>query len=569
EAVLAVDNTALPRPPSRSLSFGGYVTLQWSGDAVRIPWAFVRAARATVSYSGSFPFFAWSTDGRRYSSFQQLAPDAIEGLLEPAMYDFFVAGAIAGDVRLIVREEQRAEGEVRLAFSAADAQHEVRLDAAGNAPHKMRSTFVRLLLPGGASLLLPTPSGNTLHASPFSERVGLLATQGFVDTAASTVHIAQFPPLRALASDRTLTITAGDYASQELSIRFPSNAVRREVTIMPRDWPRRPVEVGAMPPVATLPSQGSEWRGTLYMSPEVHADYAGAVQFAAVTDADPVGVPGLNTPVIRRNANGFFASRGFDPPGALAYAAAGETMSFGGSATHLLARLTANAEGLFGDPELRGTRDELRRRERMVTPYRVVDDHGNPVTSGVLGYGGFMAQLKGGGKFRAEFTPQLELDGRAVAATLTASFDTTHGDAYLPALTSLAIVDGVGRHVTHLPRNGNGALIFSAAAHDGSGYRRVVADRTKVFFRRRGTMTCVQLSVVETGEDANANESHGRGPAGVSFRGELADVLRLPEGEIELSITIANEQGNLATWDISPAFVNGAPSPKPKRRSVR
>ncbi|HYO74896.1 MAG TPA: S8 family serine peptidase [Thermoanaerobaculia bacterium] len=570
EAVITVDNTLLPKPPRGSLSFGGFVTLQWSGDAVRVPWAFVRATRATISYAGAFPQFAWSTDDRRYASFQQLSPDTIEALLEPATYDFFVAAANEGDVRLIVREDVRAEGDVRLALSAADAPHAVRLDAYGDAPEKMRSTFVRLLLPRGGSLLLPTPSGNTLHASTFSERVGLLATQGFVDTAAGTIHIAQFPSLRALASDRTLSILQSDYASQELAIRFPTDAVRREITIMPRDWPRRVVEVGTMPPVAKLQASGSEWRGTLYMTAEVHPDYAGGVQLASSTERDTPGLLGMNTPVIRRNANGFFASRGFDPSAISRYAVAGETMTFGGSATHLLARLTANAQGLFGDPDLVGTRDELRRRERMVTPYTVFDENNQQVTSGVLGYGGFMAQLNRSGKFRAELKPpQLELNGRAVAATLTTSFDTTHGAAYVPALTSLAIVDGVGRHITHLPRNGNGALIFSAAAHNGAEYRRVVADRTKVFFRRRGTMTWVQLSVVEIGEDANAVESHGRGPAGVIFRGDLADVLRLPEGEIELSITIANEQGNLATWDLSPAFVTGAPIATPKRRSVR
>ncbi|HEX8255007.1 MAG TPA: S8 family serine peptidase [Thermoanaerobaculia bacterium] len=570
EAVIAVDNTVLPRPPSRSLSFGGYVTLEWSGDAVRIPWAFVRAARATVSYSGAFPTFAWSTQGYRYSSFQQLSQDAIEGLLEPAVYDFFVAGAIDGDMRLIVREDVRAEGDVRLAFGPADAPHEVRLDAAADGPEKMRSTFVRVLLPRGTSLLLPTPAGNTLHASTFSERVGLLVTQGFVDPSARTIHIAQFPTLRALAADRTLTIAPSQYAAQELSIRFAAGAIRREVSIMPRDWPRRPNELGPMPPVAKLQSDGSEWRGTLYMTPEVHEDFAGAVQLQGSTDRDTAGVPSVITPVIRRNANGFFASRGFDPPTVGGYALPGETMSFGGSAAHFDARLTASEQGLFGDPELLGTRDEIRRRERMATPYTITDANGTLVSSGVLGYGAFLAPLDRPGKFRAEFKPQqLELEGRAVTATLTASFDVTYGTANVPAITSLAIVDGVGRHVTHLPRNGNGALIFSAAAHDGTAYRRVAADRTRVFFRRRGAMTWVQLSVVETGEDATVDESHRRAPAGVIFRGDLADVLRLPEGEIELSITVANEQGNLATWELSPAFVTGAPKPTPKRRSVR
>jgi hypothetical protein len=140
----------------------------------------------------------------------------------------------------------------------------------------------------------------------------------------------------------------------------------------------------------------------------------------------------------------------------------------------------------------------------------------------------------------------------------------------MPTLTSLAILDGQGRHATELPRNGNGTLVFSAAAHEELAYRRIVSDGTKVFFRRRGTNTWVQLTPVEIGEEDGAQEAHGRPPAGIIYRVDLVDALRLPEGEIELLVEVRNEQGNTATWQIAPAFVT-APAARTigRRRSVR
>jgi subtilisin family serine protease len=580
DVTIAVDHPLLGKPATTSFSFGGVVTLQWDGDAVRLPWNFIRSGRVTVSFAGAFPQVAWTTDGDRYASYMPITANAAEVLVEPGVYDLYVAAAHEGNVWLVVREQQHIEGDVALPLTAADAPHAVQLAATdgrgiafpeGNGTTTLHSKFVRLLLPNGNGLPLPAPGRSLFYSSPFSGRIGLLATQASIDTAARTIHIAQHPPLRNLDGDATLVTSPSDYASQELRIRFPSGATRREISIRPRDWPRRIYELGPIPSLLTASVTGDEWVATLSMTPEQHPDYAGGLQLAASTERDQPGLFGMNTPVIRRNAQGFFAARGFDDIGLPVQAVAGEALEFGGGVMHSYVRLTANEAGLFGDPELVGARNEIRRSEEETTTYRVKDANGAEVAKGTVGVASFFAPIQRAGRFTAELNvSRYQLDGRPGTATLTAAFDTTNGTAYLPTLTSLAILDGQGRHASTLPRNGNGTLVFSAAAHEELSYRRIVSDATNVFFRRRGTNTWVQLTPVQTGEEDGTHEALGRPPAGIVYRVDLADVLRLPEGEIELRIEVRNEQGNTSAWQIAPAFVT-VPATRTigRRRSVR
>ncbi|HYK01864.1 MAG TPA: S8 family serine peptidase [Thermoanaerobaculia bacterium] len=580
DVTIDVDHALLGKPATPSFSFGGLVTLQWDGDAVRLPWNFIRSGRVTVHFDGAFPLVAWTTEEEQYASYMPITANAAEVLVEPGEYDLYVAAEHEGSVWLVVREQQHIEGDLVLPLSAADAPHAVQLAAGdergiafpeGNGTTTLHSKFVRLLLPNGNGLVLPAPGASLFYSSPFSERIGLLATQAYVDTSTRTMYVAQHAPIRNLDGDATLVTSPADYASQELRLRFPAGVTKREVSIRPRDWPRRIYELGPIPSLLTTTATGDEWIGTLYMTREQHPDYVGGLQFAASTDRDQPGLFGMNTPVIRRNAHGFFATRGFDETELPVYAVAGEALEFGSGVLHSYARLTANENGLSGDPELAGARNEIRRAEKETTTYRVKDAGGAEVAKGTVGVGSFFAPLHRRGRFTAELNVnRYELDGRPGTATLTAGFDTTNGTAYLPTLTSLAILDGQGRHATTLPRNGNGTLVFSAAAHEELSYRRVVSDATNVFFRRRGTNTWVQLTPVQLGEEDGAQEGQGRPPAGVIYRVDLADALRLPEGEIELRIEVSNDQGNTAAWQIAPAFVTvSAARTIGRRRSVR
>lgn len=573
EVTINVDHATLGRPPTRSYSFGGVLVL----DQVRLPWGFVRAGRATItSESGPLVNLLWGSDAPRYASPASIGGGGYEVLLEPATYDFVMAAANEQDLRVAIAETQQVQGDVAIVMDAASTPHEVRLAGAdergtpfpdGDGETTLRSSFVRLIVPHDFSISLPL-SGRVLHTSSFSDRFTLLATEAFVDRAAARMHVAQYEPLRAMSSDHVLRVLPGDYAAQEVELNFPSSGDRRDVQIMPRDWPRRPNEFSPQPPSLRFAVDAPVWRGTLFLTREVHADFASGVQLAMHTAGDPFFPAAVITPMLRRNANGFFATRGFGDSPLPVQAIAGESMEFGRGAIHIPGLLRIDAEGIGGDAEIYGNRGERRRSETLTGKVRVLDESGAEVASGNVMGGGFYVPMPRAGRFRAEVRVPAFAFGDVIGeATLTTRFDTTLGAASPPSLTSLAILDGAGRHTTRVPMNANASLIFSAADHEQFQYRRLVDSATKVFFRRRHTNTWVQLTAVATGAEETATNL-GRSPSGVVYRVDLRDALRLGAGEYELAIEVGDQQGNTTTWQLAPAFLVEAAAPGGRRRAV-
>jgi hypothetical protein len=535
---ITADNAALGKPLTASLSFGGALIFEWTGGSARVPWAFIRAGRATVTYAGATADVLWNVPEDRYGSSVPISPSGTETLVEPGTYELAVVASQEGeDVRVIVAEEQKVEGDIVLAFTAADAPHEVRLAALpdrATSAGKLYTIRARLAGPSG-SLLLPMQS-RTVRTSSFSSRYALLLTESFVDTIAHTIEVAQHEPLRALGSSATLTIPPSAYASQELWIAMPSDVTgKKQIQIMPRDYPRG-TDFGPAPESILVAYDGDEWRGTLTMTPERHANYGSGVQIAVRGSFDSFARPALISPMLRRNANGFFASRTFDPAD-VAYAQAGEAFDFGRGPSFLWSQFEINANAMIGSLDLFGTRNETRRAN---FDYEVFDVATNQsISGGIAESSQTFVPLPRAGKLRVVFTSD--------SSTTTVQFDTTTGTATPPAFTSLAIVDGSGRHATTLPRNGNGALIFSA----------LDTVRASAFFRRVGTNTWVQLTPVATSEHTTL---------GTFYRIDLTDALRMPEGVIEVSIDTYDAEGASTSWQAR-AFTIDTDSPK--RRAVR
>ncbi|HEX6642148.1 MAG TPA: S8 family serine peptidase, partial [Thermoanaerobaculia bacterium] len=190
DVTIHVDNTLLGKPTTPSLAFSGVVSLAWNGDALRLPWAFLRAGRATISAPGAQPQLLWGSDVERYSSAAVLGADSYEVLLEPGVFDFVIAAVQDGAARMVIAEQQNVEGDIVLAVTPESTPHEIRLAGAdekgtpfpdGDGETTLRSTLVRLIVPNEYSLAMPSISGRLLYTSTFSNRYGILATESFVD----------------------------------------------------------------------------------------------------------------------------------------------------------------------------------------------------------------------------------------------------------------------------------------------------------------------------------------------------------------------------------------------------
>lgn len=548
-----VDNATLGKPPTRSLSFGGLVTLEWQGNAVRVPWAFVRAGRATLTVEGTGdPFVHFGSDGPRYASGYPTGVDSYELLLEPGLYDFVVLNQNKDDIRLYVGEQKQIEGDVSLHWNVDDANHNVKLEGsdergvpfAATGEAMMHSTSARMLLPQGGSVVLPPFAARTFRSTAFSDRFTLLASEMFVDANAKRMYVAQHPLQRGLSSDVTLRVAPGDYASQQVRLHLPQSNFAALVSILPRDWPRSSNEFGPAPARMIIRNLRDEWVGTLFMTPEVHDDYAGGVQLSASSIPHEFAGGTYVTPVLRRRASGFFSVRGYDPAELPVGTVSGEVMEFGKGPIVAATSFQATTTTLTGELELLGDRHEMRRAEKTAMDYQVFRaSDGTKVAGDRVPGGTVVVELPGAGAYRLEANT---VDARG---KLTVEFDTRGGNTAPPAFTSLALLDGGGRHSTRLLFDGNGSLVFSATRATSAG----------TFFRRKGTQTWVQLTPVEIGSNP---------VTGKIYRVDLSDALRF-QGEIDLAIEVADSTGGRAAWHLGSAFTVDDGLAQPRRRSVR
>ncbi|MGN6184408.1 MAG: S8 family serine peptidase [Thermoanaerobaculia bacterium] len=540
DVAIHVDNAALSAPSTDSLAFGGALLVQ-SDETLRVPWSFLRAARASITYERGLPNAMWRriTDG--YESFALLGPNGVEILLKPGRYDFAIVGDDQkGDVRLFFVEDRMLDGDVELAFTAADAPHEIRFDAElPQSDDALYSVRTRLVFPDASgSVVLPEIAGRSMHASSFSNRYGVLANEAYAD--ASSIYIAQHPLIAGLQSNVTLHLDRVAFAAQPLEVRMPADAALHDIVLMPRDWPRRELEFGPAPPSLRVPVTGNVWQGTLYMTPEVHADFAGGLQVSTIEAEEDIGFRGTITPMIRRDDRGFFAAHGFLKSELPMYAEQGESLVFGDGVLRPPAFEVFNGT-LIGETVYRRDRDETRRATKLDARF-VVKSGATEIASGALTHFSPMAvRLTPQNRYRFE----LRTHDRE-ASLLTMEFGSGDGAVVLPAFTWLSMQDAMQRHDAMLPLDGNGSLVFAA--------KNVSSARTAVFVRRHGFATWVQLTPVEVASDATF---------GTIYRVDLQDALRL-RGELDLSIEIGDSDGNVATWLVERAF-----SASTKRRATR
>jgi subtilisin family serine protease len=578
DVTVSVDHVALGAPKGGSFAYGGMLRLHADEEEVRLPWAFVRAARATITNDGGPTSVQWYAEQISRVSAVSIGTNGLELLCAPQTIDFVVTSREGDDLRVVALEQKQIAGDVAFHVTAADAPHEIRFAATdekgtplpdGDGEHTLRTLMLRLVLPNERTLPLPEIRGRVVRASSFGTRIALLGIEAFLDRDAARVYVAQHTPVRALDGNRLLQIGPGDYAKQNVTLHFPAGP-RRDVAIQTRDWTRRPAEQRpAAPSLRFAAGDVAAWNATVFLSKELHENVAGGVQFSLFTEADERYAETLLTPALRRDEHGFLITWGYTDGGLPVRTVPGETLSFGRGVVHAPFPLRAGDPGFLGDAQLYGDRGDERRKEMSAGSIRILDASGKEISNTPVTPGGFLVPLPGRGVFTAEIRfPALAIEDRIGEAMLTTRFDSTNGMAWMPSITSLSVLDATGEHTTRLPLNGNGSIVFSAADYEGGAYRRVVSATTKVFFRKRHTTTWQPLTAVATG-DEESEDSNDRWPSGIVYRADLHDALRSGPGEYEIAIDIADEQGNTTRWQIAPAFiVELTPPSGGKRRAV-
>lgn len=146
----AVTNAAI-NPTTDSFSFGGDLTLTSTGapaEVLRVPWAAVKAARATVTYDKEFPDSVWvnRTSTANTSTWRGISADeySSEALLRPGTYDVmlvwedfdpayprqFELGKYSRlrEAHLFYIDAQNLNGDTTVTLRSSQARHTVTMD---------------------------------------------------------------------------------------------------------------------------------------------------------------------------------------------------------------------------------------------------------------------------------------------------------------------------------------------------------------------------------------------------------------------------------------------------------
>jgi subtilisin family serine protease len=561
DVTVTIEITAAATPAALTFGVGGFIELTSTSGAtsLHVPWAAVKAARATiVSDRALWPVFWLDANGALQRPWY-LDHYRSELLVAPADYDLVAWGEDnpggPGNARLAYRPDQHLGGDEVITLSAA-ATHTVTIDGRdelGQPPAAGYALGGRLLLPEGSEppfLLLPPISARTIAADELPDDVTLLLHETWSDAEAAKLYAISHQPVRGIHGDMTLhgggaalaqvttrTYNLGDsrflISTVDAAGRDASGAdsVDSESTLRLASFVRR---FGTSEFLDT----------TVLMSPDTHPAFRAVVESTVRAVRPTMVLPPLH--VIDGRVTG-----GNGSPADYT----GDHLVFGRGVAYphmhfdvqpAVGRLNAFAvsEGAAGES----------RSPDVLSPSHFEADLTTPglqrfelLTSGLL-------------------TPRVSRQSKAVF-----TLDAARGDFVPPQLTSIRLLDGDGRMADALDAGGRGSLLLSAADYEyhfvPTAYKPFRAETTTVSYRYHSAAGWSSLTLTQVLEDAGTETRLGEG---MLYRADLSSITHIAGARqlIDLKIEITDVAGNTAAYELESAFMIGSES-GPRRRSVR
>jgi subtilisin family serine protease len=541
-----VTNAAV-KTGAATFSGGGDIVVRNGGGRTLIPFGYVKAARATTTFDSGSQQTLWFGP-QLFAVAAGLDDRTSEALLAPGTYDYFVydfvldakTGAFT-DQRIVYREAQAIDGDVKIDIAAGAAPHLVTFagrDENGVLLSSSRGyiSWGRLFLHPNwpvVSLHLPALPIASMHASDLS-LPKLAVTEGVYDWQTRHVAIVNQPLVTPLGGDVTLTAGGAGLSTADLRLfNSPGLAPFLTVTTTPQIK-------------GTADDAGTTLRTTLRNPGEVETSLRLAMNAPAVDGygANVVVSGGADnftwytTPAIVHSggkmtvapapkiADGFNFAFGFGP-----------LLPSGTFGT------ITPVQGLFNQ-SVTGQAGE----GRPVDAGRVVSELYAPDgTLVVRGFGTASRLLPFSNKtgmFRLDMVTQgLLYGGVPRTTTLSLGFDPSKADPSPPAIATVALLDGAGNLTRLIEPNGAGSLRFSVTG----------GDAKKVSYRAHGKTEWIPIAAAQqTAEIYLVN------------LGALAHAGR---ALYDVKIETADGSGNTATLTYEPAFSVGTEVP-PRGRAA-
>jgi subtilisin family serine protease len=537
-----VDNTAVTVP--KSLSAGGVITLSSGAENVYVPWTFVKAVRATVSWekdAASVVVF----DAAHTAQFDPAPLDARVAellLAQPGSYDIFVFGSTLKNgaftrASFIYLEAAHLGGDMTIATTEAQAGNVIRGATPGadgkplvSAADQTYALSGRLVWPNSSSeffksMVIPPLPLHELHVNNIRDVHALQIGETFIDFFGNAVYAIQHPAFKGVSAG--VTLAAPVLKSADLQLLVPPGATN----------PRIVTQVLPASVSVNRPYRETVWNARIYLTPDADISFTVA--------ADGTGTL-YQTPVLRVADGRVTASAASVP-----WWYHGNRFVFGG-APYFAAATFSNATSLLRPTltvNLFGTLGESRPADRLRTSIATYGDDGQLRATVANWFAGM--DFSAAGPYTVEVTNDAtQWPDLPVQTKLTMTLDSSRADYMPPAVTTLFILDAAAQAVRTVAPRGSAALYFSSP--------EVRGEATKVSYRYAGATSWTPLAVTQAGEDPKT---------GILFRADLTPAANVSWGRVELKIDLADAAGNTTSMVMLPAFSVGGEYPARRRAS--
>ncbi len=532
-----------------TFSGGGLIVVTNGGGTARIPFGFIKAARATTTFDRGSQTTLWF--GKTLFNFASpLSDRASETLLKPGTYDYFIydvsvdekSGAVS-DERIVYREEQAIDGDVTIDVKGDDASHLITFAGRDENGVKLSST-PGLYLSSGRLFLHPDWLIASLHLPPLpvaSLRVSdlslpkLAVTEALYDMAAKHVVVVNHPPIAAPSGDLTVTTGGSDLATADLRLYVPAG-------ITPF------ISVLTTPQIQSAGDDPGTSVRTLLTNP-------GTVETPFRVAMNGPAVDGYGTNVIvgggADNATWYTAPALVWSGGKIAVTPAPKiadgfdnAFGFGPLLVSGSFNTISPSFGLF-NLAVSGQAGEVRPIDAATLTFEIYRPDGSLLVR-AFGTSPKSLSFDKVGAYRVdEIAHGFLFGGVPRTTTLSLTFDPSHAaDAMPPLFTSVALLDGAGNLTRFIDPNGSGALRFGVTG----------GDVKKVSYKVHGAAAWVPISAVQQGPDL--------------YRVELGPLAKSARALYDVRIETADAAGNTATLTWEPAFSVGTEVP-PRGRAAR
>jgi len=527
---LSVKNDDTAPSVTESFAYSGLVHLDTATTQLHMPWAVVKAARATVRTDMRITGELWLGDARVPSPVT-IEDQLTETLLPPGDYDLVVSGVdvpegsfLPSAQALVILEKQAIRGDVAITANRSLAANAVTFDgvdakgarlARPLSPRVWYGTRARLLASSSSYLkTLDLPAINNLYVSDLSSRWSLAASEALFDFDNARYTYVGHQPVSGIDHDVDLKNAAADLLNAPVKIVFPPDGANRSVTI------------ATFAGVTGINTTARDWSANLYMTRAADGDSTAEFGlFSGTREAMEMSIPSM-------------IARGNRIEIGSAYSAAdAEPLVFGVGPLYPRLPMTINASQFNPRVGFAG----------QLGDYRVMYDY-----AGLITVKGTSGVVYSGPALRTPITlppdaytidysaVALSLGDRLARAEVSASVDTTLGSASAPVLTSMYVADAGGRAMSSFAPRATASLRFAA-----------VTTSAKAWFRDSGTAKWTELPISIDGDNR--------------FHADLAPATKVP-GAVELRIELTDAKGNRITYALEPAFTVGDVPLLPRRR---